>query len=762
MKKSLLVVLFTLLSVCQLFANPVDLDVAKKVGEKYVRTNISSLRNFQSSKHILTVSDDQGNACFYIFNVEDKGYFIVSADDRAKPVLAYSDEGALDINNLPPSMSYYLDHYKNAISYAINNDFESEKEIRNEWNLIETRGVVAETNLGKSVEPLVDLLWHQVYPYNYCCPTDLGGPEGRAFAGCAADAMAMIMKYWNYPETGEGQHSYIPEGYQIQTAKFGETTYDWDNMPNILLRTSPVKQLEAVGTLIYHCGVSIDMKYGSTASSAYSEMVPGAMKKYFRYTDKMRHLYRDDFSKTEWENLLIENFDQGFPVFYAGTSQMSGGHAFVCDGYTEDRYFHFNWGWSGVSNGYFAIDALNPPGGDYNVNQRAIFDMLPDYAYVSMPKAPVVETETNSAYSYKGMLRVSVPTESESGETLETIDKIVVLRDNVEVYSENNPTPGEVVIFEDQVDDYGLQNYSVYAISNGVKGRRTELSMPYGPTCSWNLISTTTSFQGWNGAVLKIMGGTSVLKEISATNSSNIDLDIQMPEGEVSFVWSAPKMPVSSITFKIRNSSNEVVYEYSGNSNGLQEGALYSGNNTCENCKAPQNLTGEFSAMNGKTGILISWDKVDSPESYKIYRSVDNKNYEEVAKVASSENQYFDNLDINGLYYYQVTAYNDFCESLPATTSDLNVDYVAVEYLSIPENEIDAMIYPNPTSGKLNIKAESMTNVSVYNIMGQKVIEQDVDSDEMVLDMKALEDGIYMLKVVSMKGEAIQRISVTK
>ena len=303
MKRFVLVTLVALLSVGQLFAKHVDVNTAKSIGENYVRNNISSLRGFQNSKHVLTISDDNGNACLYIFNIEDKGYYIVSADDRAKPILAYSNEGCMDVNNILPAMAYYLEHYKNAISYAIENDLPAEKKIEEEWNSVRARGVVAENKFGRSVEPLVDLMWNQVYPYNYFCPTEQGGPGGHAFVGCAADVMAMIMKYWNYPAKGTGSHSYIPEGYPAQTVDFSSATYDWDNMPKEIFSFSPVNEIEAIALLMYHCGVSIDMKYGAMASSGYSELVPSAMNKYFSYTANMRHLYREQHELGEWEKL---------------------------------------------------------------------------------------------------------------------------------------------------------------------------------------------------------------------------------------------------------------------------------------------------------------------------------------------------------------------------------------------------------------------------------------------------------------------------
>ena len=762
MKRVVLVTLAILLSVGQLFAKHVDVNTAKNIGERYVINNMQSLRGFQNSKHVLTINDDNGNACLYIFNIEDKGYYIVSADDRAKPILAYSDEGCFDVNNILPAMAYYLEHYKNAISYAIVNNIVADASIERQWDMVKSRGVVSERNLGRSVEPLVDLMWNQIYPYNYFCPTEKGGPGGHAYVGCAADVMAMIMKYWNYPEKGKGSHSYIPEGYPIQTVDFSEATYDWDIMPKEIFTTSPKKEIEAIAELMYHCGVSIDMKYGPSASSGYSEMVPNAMKKYFSYTANMRHQYRDQNDIEKWEKMLRDNLDQGFPVFYAGTSQMSGGHAFLCDGYTDDGYFHFNWGWSGVLNGNFAIDALNPTGADYNINQRAILDVIPDYAHKCMPKAPLMETEVKSAYSQEGFVKVYVPELSELEEPLENIDKVVVLRDGKEVFSKENVAPGSVVVFEDKVDDYGVYSYSAYAVSNGVKGRWGEATLAFGPSCSWTITASTTNYKGWDGASIKLLSGDDVFEEITVENFTPINLLVQIPEGEVSCVWTAPKMKIGLMSIKIKNSEGEMVYEFSGSSDDIQEGVIYSGNNSCDNCKAPGKLTAEFTKVDGMEGIMISWEKVGMPQSYKVYRSNDNVEYVEIATVESTESQYFDANEINGVYYYQVTAYNEDCESMPAVTSDKDVDYVKVEHLSIGENIINAIIYPNPASDKMNISADGMTNISVFNVVGQNVLSVDVDANEFGLDVSALEKGVYMLKISTLKGCYTKRICVNK
>lgn len=762
MKKLLLTTFVFLFSLGRLFAGPVDVKTAQSIGEKFVRARMETLRNFQNTKHIGTWTDDKGNASLYIFNIDDKGFVIVSADDRAKPILAFSDEGALDFDNIPSNMAYYLDRYAKAISIAVENNLEAEAEITEEWNLVKSRGIITEETVGRSVAPLIDLLWNQDNPYNYYCPTAPGGPGGRAYVGCAADAMAMVMKFWNYPDAGVGEHSYIPPGFPQQSVTFGEA-YDWENMPKQLYITSPQNQIHAIAILMYHCGVSINMGYGWNGSGAYSTDVPEAMASHFKYTDKMELKYRDSYTKRAWEDMLIANFDQGFPAFYAGYSASSGGHAFVCDGYTEDRYFHFNWGWTGTGNGDFAIDALNPvvwgQTMQFNDGQNAIFDMIPDYAYESMVAAPDIDARANSAYSKKGTIEVEMPTTTELGAELTTIEKIVIERNGVEVYSESDVTPGSVVTYEDEVSDYGCYSYVAYAVTDGVKGRLEAENVIYGPSCDWKLICTTTSFQGWNGAYLEFVTPDGfVFEEITAESSSPINKEIQIPEGEFSLRWTAPESVVSSMIIKLKDSSNETVYEYSGSSTGLSAGIIYSGENTCENCKAPENLAAENVFMNGKGGTLITWEKKGEPEKFIIYRSEDGDDYEEIATVAAAESQYFDAIEA-GTYYYQVTSDNGDCESVPAVTADGEADYVMVEVTSIIELNQSIVIFPNPTKGNLNIIVKEMKNISLYNMMGQKVFEQNTDGEEYTLDMTSMPNGIYMLKVNTAYGEIIERIS---
>jgi hypothetical protein len=208
-----------------------------------------------------------------------------------------------------------------------------------------------------------------------------------------ATAMAQVMKFWNYPTTGTGFHSYNHSKYGTLNANFGSTTYNWANMPNQLTSSSSSEQKTAVATLMYHCGVSVDMDYDVSAnggSGAYvisstppkTHCAEYALKTYFGYKSTLQGIQKNDYTQTQWINLLKTELDASRPVLYAGFGD--GGHCFIADGYNNNNYFHFNWGWSGSCDGYFALNALNPESGGigsgagtYNNGQQAVIGIEP-------------------------------------------------------------------------------------------------------------------------------------------------------------------------------------------------------------------------------------------------------------------------------------------------------------------------------------------------------------------------------------------------
>ena len=181
--------------------------------------------------------------------------------------------------------------------------------------------------------------WNQSPYYNSLCPDSAGI---HAVTGCAATAQAQVMKFWNWPETGVGEHSYSSSSYGgTLSANFGATTYNWSIMPNSVSSANTAGQ--AVALLMYHCGIAVDMNYSPDGSGAQTGDVPAALSEHFRYGACANMKARDSYAKSVWEDMLIETFDRGIPVVYAGNDS-DGGHAFNCDGYNNNRYFHFNWG----------------------------------------------------------------------------------------------------------------------------------------------------------------------------------------------------------------------------------------------------------------------------------------------------------------------------------------------------------------------------------------------------------------------------------
>ena len=348
-------------------ARTVDLQTAQSIAVKFMGTSDVQL--------VSTYRTDKNAAAFYVFNTEN-GFVIVSADDCETPIIGYSHEGRFDPNAVPVQMEAYLQDFVARIQYGIENHIEADELTARQWELVKTTGRLNESKTASAVEPLLTEMWEQGCHYNELCPTFSKVPCGHAEVGCVAVAMGQIMHYWRYPETGWGTNSYNNAGLTL-SADFGNTVYDWDHMPDSLTDDSSDIEVEAVATLLFHCGISVDMQYTTNGSGADSGDVPDALIRYFNYSRRLHIEKRSDFSDEEWISMLKACLDLQRPVFYGGKGSQ-GSHAFVCDGYDGNDLLHFNWGW-GRANGYFALGHLNPIGLSFNDKNFAILDINPEY-----------------------------------------------------------------------------------------------------------------------------------------------------------------------------------------------------------------------------------------------------------------------------------------------------------------------------------------------------------------------------------------------
>lgn len=365
--KRIIILCFAIIGLCcYAMALPVDQETAKAIASKFMVTN-----NVQLST---TYTTDSNVAAFYVFNTND-GFVIISADDCETPIIGYSREGRFDPNDVPIQMEDYLQDFVARIQYGIENHIESDEVTTRQWELVKTIGRLKEQKKAKSVGPLLTDHWHQGCFYNSQCP-EKSGPCGHAEVGCVAVAMGQIMHYWGYPSTGWGANSYTNFGVEL-SADFGNTVYEWEHMPDSLTENSTDAEIEAVATLLYHCGISVNMTYSNNGSTAGASDIPYALLRYFKYSRAIHRESQNDYSNEEWLAMIKNNLDLQRPVQY--TAYGSGAHAFVCDGYDDNDLLHFNWGWGGNGDGYYAIGHLNPIGYHFNYNNAVILDIIPEY-----------------------------------------------------------------------------------------------------------------------------------------------------------------------------------------------------------------------------------------------------------------------------------------------------------------------------------------------------------------------------------------------
>jgi hypothetical protein len=202
------------------------------------------------------------------------------------------------------------------------------------------------------------------------CPADTAGPAGHTLVGCVAISMAQVMYYFRYPESGVGNHSYHLSKYGMISADFGNAHYNWDEMVNYTY----FFQNPEIAELVFHCGVSVEMSYSPIGSGAYTIDCVDALTTYFKYSENAKYITRAD-TNIRYVDSLISSLDQGLPVIYTGGS--FGGHAFVCDGYNDAGFFHFNFGWGGIADGYYHLEAIVPSGINLTTAQAAIINIKP-------------------------------------------------------------------------------------------------------------------------------------------------------------------------------------------------------------------------------------------------------------------------------------------------------------------------------------------------------------------------------------------------
>ena len=390
MRKQFLLMLVLCLTASLTWAERIDVATARKVaGSVAQREGVTSgLRSASDLSLVYAAAPGQsgsalrsgtmeGSADYFVFNFPgEKGFAIVAGDDRVRPVLGYSDKGSFDPDKLPENLRGMLAYYQDQITWANDNGIEATPDIAAEWNQL-----MSGTALRAAGEKVLleTANWSQGEPYNRQTPTIKGK---HTVTGCVATAMGIIMKYHEYPIRAVNPPEYnyysIDGYYSGHKLSYGD--YDWGNM------LSSYKgggyndaQADAVAELLYHCGANVEMNYSVSASGTQTSRVALALSEVFGYSPSIRYLQKEAYRWDEWKDMLRKELDLGYPMIYDGQSS-SGGHAFVCDGYSEDGTFHINWGWDGYSNGYFVLSTLDAEGdgNGYSDGQAVLLEIRPE------------------------------------------------------------------------------------------------------------------------------------------------------------------------------------------------------------------------------------------------------------------------------------------------------------------------------------------------------------------------------------------------
>lgn len=376
-------ILFVLCSLLPslLFADNVTVEQAQSLAVNFFK---ASAQTRSGSPRIQLVWNGEeantrtiGEPAFYVFDRTDQeGFVIVSGEDVTLPVLGYSFENRFKEKNIPVNLKGWLAELRRQINDVRKKNITTSVRAAQSWENVSV-------SIGTVEKKLTTAKWNQDNPYNKYCPYI---NSQRAVTGCVATALAIVMRYHQWPDKGIGALSdYSYEYRNVKRTQTGHSlghTYNWNNMPLTSYRSDwTTQEQNAVAQLIFDCGVMSKAMYTAEETGAPTREAVLGLLTHMKYGKGAKLLRREWYPDAEWVRMLKREIATNGPVLYAGTTSDNEGHQFVLDGYTNKDYFSVNWGWSGSCDGYYLISALNPTtpgiGGGYEFNyyQSAVFDL---------------------------------------------------------------------------------------------------------------------------------------------------------------------------------------------------------------------------------------------------------------------------------------------------------------------------------------------------------------------------------------------------
>jgi Peptidase C10 family. len=537
-------------------------------------------------------------------------------------------------------------------------------------------------------------------------------------------------------------------------------------MPDFLDFASPQAEVDAVALLEYHCGISVDMMYGPQASGAYSYMVPDALKSYFRYDEDLEIYSMDNVNV--WEDQLRENLDGKMPLYYSSNGP-DGGHAYVCDGYDENNMFHFNWGWQGFDNGYFAISSLYLTYYSFPWGHEAIFDFRPNADYYESPCAvenlqAVQENALSVSLSFNPVYTTI------GGQTINAIDTIVILRDGQVVEKLTNVTDPQVTV-QDQVEKNAAYYYTVYAKLADKISKVARDTVMVGSTCDVQFALQDTGGDGWDMSFIAVLDEDGKISQrVGLMDGGGATLIVPVPSAQkATFFWTYDNNcyshgTISQCSYQISDWDGNLICASSGTP---AVGEITDYQIDCGlNCVPAFDLNGSYLWESSESmGAKLAWSwngNVDDFASFNIYRAETNSNFELIATIPELNYNYFDALPEAGNFQYKVTVSyerdGETCES-EAAASEANpeLNYVLVDVTSIAEQDLAIRIYPNPAEDKIFVDGDLKT-VTVFDVLGQQLYSGCASE----MDIRSWNKGIYFVRAYRADGTFVESKIVKK
>ncbi len=385
MKKLLLTTVLAVATIVAM-ANPIGRTAAMQKAKDFMQ-GINPQAQLQTPATPRKAMGNNGSAPYYIFNAENnKGFVIVSGDDRSEEILGYADNGSLDVDNLPEMLQEMLDGFAEELQEL------DEKGLTMPAPTASRAPRKAMSASRHPIDPLTTSKWSQGLPWTYKLPNhNKGGSTAKPPQGCGICCLSQMVYFWKYLHMTRNIPAYTmnTDYYEGTFPELPIREFDFDMMQDDYTYTSYTSaQREEIATLTLYILQAMKSRFTHDhATSTSSTNVPTVFPKYFGYTMAPKVL-RSDMSPYEFENFIYNDIRQGMPAMIGG-SNPEWGHFFIADGYSYDGFFHINWGWGGQADGYFLLSPLNsnnyPTNRGFSNKMWGIFGFRPNAAYDRNP-----------------------------------------------------------------------------------------------------------------------------------------------------------------------------------------------------------------------------------------------------------------------------------------------------------------------------------------------------------------------------------------